>query len=237
MNMRDLGADANRALLLETVRRLGELADKFVFVGGCATGLLVTAVRSHAVRVTIDVDVVTQVATLGDYYTISAELEKKGFRQSRSEDAPLCRWIADGLQLDVVPTDPKILGFSNRWYSVAAETAQLFELNPQQRIRLITAPLFLATKLDAFSDRGRGDFWTSHDLEDFVTIVDGRPELEDELHAAPLAVRKHLSESIANLMANSGFVLALAGHLPTDAGSQARLPILRRRLLTIASMD
>jgi hypothetical protein len=236
MNMRDLGADNNRALLVATVKRLGELAEKFVFVGGCATGLLVTSVRSQAVRMTIDVDVVTQVATLGDYYIISAELEKKGFRQSRKEDAPLCRWIADGLQLDVVPTDPKILGFSNQWYSLAAETALAFELSSKQRIRLITAPLFLATKLDAFSDRGRGDFWASHDLEDFVTVVDGRPELEEELHSAPLAVRKHLSESMANLMSNSSFVLALAGHLPTDAGSQARLPILRRRLLAIANI-
>lgn len=237
MNMRDLGADANRVLLLDTVIRLGALAEKFVFVGGCATGLLVTSVRSQTVRMTIDVDVVTQVATLGDYYTISAELEKKGFRQSRSEDAPLCRWIADGLQLDVVPTDPTILGFSNRWYSVAAETAQPFELNSEQRIRLITAPLFLATKLDAFSDRGRGDFWASHDLEDLVTVVDGRPELEEEVHSAPLAVRNYLSESMANLMSNSSFVLALAGHLPTDAGSQARLPMLRRRLLTLARLE
>ena len=79
MKMRDLGADANRVLLLDTVIRLGALAEKFVFVGGCATGLLVTSVRSQTVRMTIDVDVVTQVATLGDYYTISAELEKKGF--------------------------------------------------------------------------------------------------------------------------------------------------------------
>jgi predicted nucleotidyltransferase len=237
MSTRDLGAETNRALLLNTVVRLGELADQFVFVGGCATGLLVTAVRSQTVRVTIDVDVVTQVATLGDYYKISAQLEKKGFRQELISDSPLCRWVTDDLQLDVMPTDPNIIGFSNRWYPLAAETARLYELNAQRRIQLITAPLFLATKLDAFRDRGRSDFLASHDLEDFVTVIDGRPEIETEIHAAPKVVRQYLRESLTTLLANSDFVLSLAGHLPADSGSQARLPSLRRRLRALADIE
>ncbi len=36
------GNNPNIELLEKTVEKLGELADKMVFVGGCATGLLIT---------------------------------------------------------------------------------------------------------------------------------------------------------------------------------------------------
>jgi len=45
--------DANTALLSEMVDRLGSLAKDFVFVGGCATGLLITTTRSQIIRGTI----------------------------------------------------------------------------------------------------------------------------------------------------------------------------------------
>lgn len=45
--------------------------------------------------------------------------------------------------------------------------------------------MFIATKLEAFADRGGGDFLASHDLEDITTVTDGRPELTDEAAAAP----------------------------------------------------
>jgi hypothetical protein len=97
----------------------------------------------------------------------------------------------------------------------------------------VTAPLFLATKLDAFSDRGHGDFLASHDLEDIITVVDGRPELVDEVHGGPPEVREYMRDRLANLLANEAFVTALPGHLPGDAGSQARLPLLLERLRSL----
>ncbi len=40
---------------------LGELAEDLVFVGGCATGLLLTDPAAAPVRVTYDVDAIVQV--------------------------------------------------------------------------------------------------------------------------------------------------------------------------------
>ena len=37
----------NLAMLEIAVRALGDLCESLVFVGGCATGLLVTTVRAH----------------------------------------------------------------------------------------------------------------------------------------------------------------------------------------------
>lgn len=42
------------------------------------------------------------------------------------------------------------------------------------------APYFCATKLEAFGGRGKNDYLASHDLEDLITVVDGRPELLED---------------------------------------------------------
>ena len=209
MSVRDPGHEANVALLREVVVKLGALADSLVFVGGCATGLLVTAVRAQAVRVTVDVDTVAQIETIGDYHAIERRLEQQGFARDHSPDAPICRWVAGRLHLDVMPSNPRVLGFSNRWYPLAIETAQPYALPDACSIRLVTAPIFVATKLEAFRDRGRGDFVASHDLEDIVTVIDGRAELIGEVASAPDALRTYLRDVLACTMHEG---LDLHGH-------------------------
>ena len=116
--------DPNLPLLESVARDLGELLERFVFVGGCATGLLVTDVAAAPVRATQDVDVIAEVLTLTDYYALERELEGAGFSHDRSPDAPVCRWIVGNCLLDVMPTDEGILGFGNRWFSEAIRTAE-----------------------------------------------------------------------------------------------------------------
>lgn len=57
----NLGPHPNTELLDTMVGLLGDLAGDLVFVGGCATELLVTVARAQSVRVTTDVDVVFNV--------------------------------------------------------------------------------------------------------------------------------------------------------------------------------
>jgi predicted nucleotidyltransferase len=234
MSVRDPGHEANVALLREVVVKLGALADSLVFVGGCATGLLVTAVRAQAVRVTVDVDTVARIETIGDYHAIERRLEQQGFARDHSPDAPICRWVAGRLHLDVMPSNPHVLGFSNRWYPLAIETAQPYALTDACSIRLVTAPIFVATKLEAFRDRGRGDFVASHDLEDIVTVIDGRAELIGEVASAPDALRTYLRDVLGPLVTNDRFLTALAGHLPGDGASQGRLPLVIERFRKLA---
>ncbi len=147
-----------------------------------------------------------------------------------SPDAPICRWVNAGVTLDVMPSEPGVLSFHNRWYPLVVTSAQQVELPSGRNIKLITAPVFIATKLEAFKGRGRGDFLMSHDLEDIVTVVDGRPALAEEVRAADRDLRAYIKEEISILIQQSEFLDALAGHLPGDAASQARLPNLTRQL-------
>ena len=93
-------------------------------------------------------------------------------------------------------------------------------------IKLITAPVFVATKVEAFKGRGNGDFLVSHDLEDVITVVDGRPALIDELRGSPEELRTYIAMEISSLLGATQFLDALPGHLPGDSASQARVPLV-----------
>jgi len=97
-------------------------------------------------------------------------------------------------------------------------------------VRVLTAPCFLATKLEAFHGRGRNDFYSSHDLEDAITVIDGRAEIIAEVLSSPDEVRNFISSSLGELLRTATFLEALPGYLLPDIASQSRLTQLRHRL-------
>lgn len=226
--------DVNLGMIRHVAQRLGDLRDRVVFVGGCATGLFVTDPAMPDVRVTQDVDVIVEVTSRRDYYRLEKELRGKGFKQDMREGAPLCRWLIDQIKVDVMPTQSDILGFANCWYLPAITNATSVELEGDLTIRLVAPPYFLATKIEAFRGRGGGDFQASHDMEDIITVLDGRPEIVSEIRASADDVKMFLSASFCEFLSKDEFLDAIPGHLPPDRASQARLPYVMGRLKEIA---
>jgi hypothetical protein len=216
--------------------RLRLLLPEIVFVGGCATGLLIDDPGAARVRGTYDVDVIAEIASYAEYTVFSERLRALGFQEDTSEGAPLCRWRHGGLILDVMPLDPKILGFSNRWYSEALRAAEEVRLPAGSTIRAITASYFLGTKLEAFRGRGRDDYFSSHDLEDFMAVVDGRSSLFAEMEEASQELRAYVGEAVRTLLAESRFLDALPGYLLPDEGSQARIGQLAGKLRRLSEL-
>ena len=214
----------NLEILELAIHQLGELADDLVFVGGCATGLLLTDPAAAPVRATYDVDAIAQVLSRAEYYQFAEKLKGKCFREDAEEGAPMCRWRHENVILDVMPIDPNILGFGSDWYQEAQENAVKFALPSGNVILMITSAFFLITKLDAFNGRGNDDYMQSHDIEDIVTVLDGRPELFDELEKAGTKIKQELASRFEVLLQNRRFIDAVAGHLAPDQASQARLP-------------
>ena len=230
--------DPTVAMLEVVAEALGnELREETVFVGGAAAGLLITDPAMPAIRPTEDVDLIFEAVELVEYHRFEKRLRMRGFLQDHAAGAPICRWRVGGVTVDVMPTIDDILGFSNRWYPLAIETATLVSLPSGNPIRLITAPAFIATKLEAFDGRGSRDYLFSHDLGDLLAVVDGRDSLLDECRQGPTALRAYLRERFTEFLARPAFVEALAGHLPGDAASQERLPDLEARLRAIAGLD
>jgi hypothetical protein len=220
---------SNLPLLEEAAAKLRHLLPEVVFVGGSTLDLIVTDQGSAPIRSTYDVDVIVA-ADYADYSAFCDRLRDVGFDNDTRPGAPLCRFLHSGLMLDVMSSQRGALGFSNRWYEGTIQTATPASLPSGKVIRLITAPFFLGTKMEAFYDRGENDYYMSHDLEDFIAVVEGREQLLEELAGAPADLREYLGEATGKLLKNDRFLKALSGYVPGDSISQRRVPIIIERL-------
>ncbi len=119
----------------------------------------------------------------------------------------------DTLIVDFMPQDEQVLGFTNRWYALALETAQSYRLTSELTIPLVTPALFVATKLEAYRGRGRNDPLASHDLEDLINLFDGRADIVEQIAAADAEVRRFIAIEIAALLQNRDFSNAVSGNL------------------------
>jgi hypothetical protein len=139
------------------------------------------------------------------------KLQERGFKKSIQDDV-ICRWHYDEMILDVMPTDESILGFGNIWYKSAIKHAITYQLLDGAEIKVTSAPYFLATKLEAFKGRGNDDFYASHDLEDIISVLDGRMEIVSEIMQADIELKKYLAFPFSKLIKNTSFQQALPGH-------------------------
>ncbi|MBI5603594.1 MAG: hypothetical protein HY879_09570 [Deltaproteobacteria bacterium] len=228
--------DRNIRMIIQVAKRLGDLRGKVVFLGGCAAGLFITDPAMPEVRVTKDVDVIVEITSMVEYYKLEKELRNRGFEQGMNEDSSICRWLIEGIKVDVMPTQEDILGFSNRWYLPAIKNAVKVELKKGLTIRLVSSPYFLATKIEAFKGRGHGDYMASHDLEDIIIVLDGRPEIVAEIRNSSQDLINFLSGTFQRLLADEGFREAIPGHLLPDRASQARMPRIINCLEEIAEI-
>lgn len=225
-------ANPNLELLSGMAHAMGPLCEQVVFVGGCATGLLISQPVVADARATEDVDAIVEVATLVGYHALADQLMARGFKQTMADNTPPFRWFWQGMQLDLVPLDEKVLGFANRWYRPGFAAAQFATLPTGLQLRHLSAPYFVATKLEAFKDRGDNDVYLSHDLEDIITVVDGRDELLAELAAAPSEVRHFIVEHFQTVLRHTDF----SNVLPGIVSQSTRAGLVLQRFTDIAKL-
>ena len=222
--------DPNLPLLEDAVRKLAPFLEELVFVGGVTLGLLITDKAAAPIRGTNDVDVIAEIVTYADYIAFSERLREAHFAEDAGEKPLTCRWHNGSLTIDVLALNQEVLGFTNIWYESALRHAFTVALPNRKSIRVITAPFFLGTKIEAFRGRGKMDFQASHDLEDFVAVVEGRDTLLQEIAESPQELRRYLAEAARTLLAEPRFLDVLPGFVIDDE----RIPLVRGRLISIA---
>lgn len=221
--------------MLETVAEaLGDdLCQQMVFVGGCSTAVLITdEITLQEVRATDDVDLIVGLTGMAQWMQLQETLTKKGFRIS-GEDEVICRMRLGNLKVDFMPDDPDILGFSNRWYKEGIYTAITYRLPSERIIKHLTPTLFLATKFEAYIGRGQNDPMGSHDLEDIMNLVDGRPALLSEVQATHGEVCGYLADQFQALLEHPDFENFLYGNIRGPAG---RVEIVHTRVKALARL-
>lgn len=128
----------------------------------------------------------------------------------------------------------EILGFTNRWYPLALDTARRHVLADGTVLEVVHAPVFLATKLEAYLDRGGGDCLASKDIEDVIAVLDGRPEIVLEIHQAPPDLSAFLRRQLGDLRGHPHFLYAVEGYLRE---APARAAALYERLDRVFADD
>lgn len=172
------------------------------------------------------------------YHLLAQRLRALGFREDSSAGAPLCRWKARIGLLGVMPTDPAILGFSNPRYPRAIESATWTVLSHDLRIRVVSPPMFVATKLAACEGRGEKDVLRSHDIEDILAVVAYREELVDEVRAEPDEARLWIEARIRQyLVEHPDSEYALVGGVPGAAQVPGLVSSVSERVLMLAGLD
>jgi len=233
MPQRNQRATSNLRMLEFVARKLGELNDEVVYLGGCTTALFINDPLSLDVRPTLDVDCIIDVLSLGQYYKFEEKLKEKGFHRSMQDDVT-CRWHYDDIILDVMPTDENILGWGNFWYKEAIKHAVIHQIAEDISIKSVTAPYFLATKIEAFKSRGNNDFLGSHDFEDIITVIAGCVDIDKQVHVSNDDLKSHLKLIFNEFVKNDQFTQSLPGHVSDGPVTMQRVQTVMERIEKLA---
>ncbi|MDD4737096.1 MAG: hypothetical protein PHP44_13445 [Kiritimatiellae bacterium] len=204
------------------VRSMKEIGVPFALIGGSALPYLLDPAYIH--RPTNDVDVVVEVTTRMAYSNVERKLERAGFHHDMA-GGPRCRWLLDDITVDVLPTSPNAAEFGSVWFEEAMSALESVTARDETEFHVIGPAHLLAAKLDAFFDRGVGDFQQSKDLEDIVSLVEGCSRLFPALEIGSVALRRHVSGRIQHILASPDFRGLLPGliHQPAPPGAYERV--------------
>ena len=219
--------------MLEKVASILELIpETFVFTGGATIGLYVDEIVRADLRPTDDVDCVVEITTKGKYYQLAETLRDNGLEESTHPLAPICRWQYQSINIDIMPTDEKVLGFSNRWYAPAIKSALNYQLPSSRIIKIFSTPYLLASKIEAFLGRGKGGFYWSTDIEDIITLLDGCSSLEFEVKNAEDEVKNFIHNWFQKELENlQEIVPAVLSPISINSG---RVPLLNNLIERLA---
>jgi predicted nucleotidyltransferase len=179
---------------------LDNLKEKVVFVGG-ATISLYPDQPVFEVRPTDDVDVIIEILNYSDRAGLEEKLRSIGFSHD-IESGVICRYRIQGIVVDIMPTNDPSIGFTNIWYPEGFEKAVNYEIDERSVVKILSAPYFIATKLEAHKDRGENDGRTSQDFEDIIYVLENREVIWEEINNSSENLKTYLLTEFRSLLKN-----------------------------------
>jgi len=195
------------------VQELSWLEPPPVFIGGATIGLYLDAFGRSQLRTTIDVDIIVpRITTYLQWTVLEAKLREHSW--SPMMKGPICRYVSpSGILVDMLPCHPEILGFAGKWYPVIAED-YIEVVVDGVAIRIAQPAHLLASKIEAFEDRGNDDPVMSHDFEDIVSLVDGCGGLFASVVEQSDVTRNWIVAKLQHFQQSNWFIDATLGSLP-----------------------
>jgi predicted nucleotidyltransferase len=218
----------NLALVAQVAEGLKELREKMVFIGGAVISLYTDDPAADEIRPTTDIDMTINLANYAEWAKMQERLAELNFYPD-PEGQSICSYKFEKIAIDIMPADDSSIGVSNKWYKPGFKYLQQIELPEGISINILPAPYFLATKLEAFKDRGGNDFYGSHDFEDIIYLLDNRTTIVEEILAADEDVRQYIKQELILIKNHpqAGEILAIHIH---PLVREDRLPIMMEKM-------
>jgi len=222
----------NIDLVSKVAKSLGELNERVVFVGGAVVSVYADDPAADEVRPTDDIDFTIELTGYEDWVRLTEELVTLGFSPN-PEGHTMCSFIFKGIEIDVMPSEDSPIGISNRWYKPGFEFVKVIIAN-NQKIRVLSLPYYLATKLEAFNNRG-GDYRTSHDFEDVIYVIDNCTTVIQEILGSDESVKGFIREELKKVVnnPNAAEIIQCQLHPNLVAG---RYPLILEKLKQITDL-
>ncbi len=220
----------NRLATKKVALALGELNEQVVYVGGAMVSIYINDTAAEDIRPTKDIDLTFQIASYAKLEQLREELVSKGFSQS-ADDKVTCRFRYEDLLVDVMTTETIGWAPSNPWFKKGFDKAMHVNLE-NVTIRILPLPYFLATKMEAFMDRGIKDIYASHDLEDIVYLFNYTTDIDTQVLAADQELKAYLAKKLVLLTDNRTIMTAIRGSLYYEQADE-RLEIIKERFQKI----
>lgn len=221
----------NRKATIKVAKALGELNNEVVFVGGAMVAMYIDDPAAEDIRPTKDLDLTFKITTAGKLEALREALIQKGFIQTHEDDV-ICRFRFDDLLIDVMSTQAVGWAPSNRWFMPGFEKSFSIELD-DVAIRLMPLPYLLASKMEAFFNRGIQDLYASHDLEDILYIFNYTTNLVEQILAADDEVIVYLKGCAERIMSDTKIREVIPAHLFYETADE-RLEIILEKMKKIA---
>lgn len=192
--------------LEKIVLGLGDLIDQVVFVGGITNLLLINPNLTSEMRITSDVDLIVNSSNSLEFHEFEQKLRARGFEDPSGKNLPICRLRFQGIDVDIMPSQPFSGMQTNKWYGEAVKNAEIRDLNGKP-IKIINYIYFIASKIEAHADRGskHNGRIDSKDLEDIILVTEARPSSKEELLKAQVHLKQYFQVEFKKLINDSSF--------------------------------
>lgn len=221
----------NISVVAEVAAALKELKEDMVFVGGAVISLYTDDPAADEIRPTQDVDLTTSIIKLSHWEKLQRKLSELGFHAD-PDGHSICSYKYKNIPVDIMSTDDGPFGPANKWYKLGLDNLWIVKANNEE-IRILSAPCFLATKFEAFNDRG-SDYRTSHDIEDVIYVIDNRVDIVAELANCKPEIRAFVKEQLQNIVSKGLLKEVLVSHIHPLV-VEGRLPVVEEKIMQILS--
>ena len=173
-----------------------------VFVGGAVVSLYTDDPAADEIRPTGDVDMTINLLNYSDWVKMQERLADLGFSPDPQGHA-ICSYNYNKIAIDIMPAEEGVFGPANKWYKIGFKNLWTVDVENEE-IRILSAACFLATKFEAFKDRG-GDYRTSHDFEDIVYVLDNRTTIVEEIENEQELIKDILKQEFEKIYSSRSF--------------------------------